>query len=92
MSGPYWVLLYTPSERVGELAPVNMPAHQAHYRAAHERGELLMVGTFGDPFSQGAMCLLTSEEAARRFAEEDPFVVNGVVKSYELRRWDEVLT
>ena len=87
-----WVLLYTPSERVAELAPVNMPAHREHYLAAHERGELTMVGTFGDPFTQGAMCILVSEEAARRFAEEDPFVVNGVVKSYELRRWDEILT
>ena len=92
MSDAKWVVLYTPSPDVATLAPVHMPAHQKHYRAAHERGELLMIGTFGDPFTQGSMCILDSEDAAKRFAAEDPFVVNGVVQSYEIRRWDEILT
>ena len=31
-------------------------------------------------------------EAAATFVAEDPFILNGVVKSYEIREWNEVLT
>jgi uncharacterized protein len=51
-----------------------------------------MVGTLGDPQSQGSMSVFASRKAAQEFAEGDPFVVHGVVKRWEIRDWDEVLT
>jgi uncharacterized protein YciI len=35
------------------------------------------------------MAVFTSREAAEEFARHDPFVVNGVVRSWEVREWDE---
>ena len=44
-----------------------------------------------NPQSQGAMSVFTTREAAEEFARKDPFVVNGVVRSWEVREWDEAV-
>jgi uncharacterized protein len=51
-----------------------------------------MVGTFGDPPGEGSMSVFAAREAAEEFARGDPFVLNGVVRDWELRDCDEVLT
>jgi uncharacterized protein len=72
-------------------APAHFPAHSARIAEFHERGDLLMVGTFGDPQTQGSMAIFASREAAEEFVRDDPFVINGVVRSYEIREWNEIL-
>jgi uncharacterized protein YciI len=52
---------------------------------------LLMVGTFGDPQEEGSMAIFTTREAAEEFVREDPFVLNGVVRDWHIREWDEAL-
>jgi uncharacterized protein len=84
-----YVLLYESAEGVAERAPQHAAAHNAYWPPFHERGELLLIGPFGDPQTQGAMGIFTSREAAEEFARNDPFVVNGVVRSWEVRDWDE---
>jgi uncharacterized protein YciI len=37
------------------------------------------------------MGIFSTREAAERFAAEDPFVVNGVVRSWEIWEWDEAV-
>jgi uncharacterized protein YciI len=51
-----------------------------------------MVGTFANPQEEGSMSVFASRDAAEELATGDPFVVNGVVRSWTLREWDEVLT
>jgi uncharacterized protein len=87
-----YVLLYESAPNVAENAPPHFPAHKERLDEFHERGDLLMVGTFGDPQSQGSMSVFRSREAAEEFAAADPFVINGVVRSWEVRDWNEVLT
>lgn len=87
-----YVLLYESGEDVAANAPPHFPAHRARLDDFHNRGELLMVGTFGDPQAQGSMSIFSSREAAEEFAEGDPFVINGVVRRWEVRDWNEVLT
>jgi hypothetical protein len=48
-----------------------------------------MYGPFGDPQRDGSMAVFTTREAAEEFAKGDPFVLNGVVRSWEIREWDE---
>ncbi len=86
-----YVVFYTPADNVLETAPVHFPAHSARIGEFHQRGDILMVGTFGDPVTQGSMAIFPTRTAAEKFVEGDPFVLNGVVKSYEIREWDEVL-
>ena len=87
-----YVLLYASGENVAANAPPHFPAHKARLDAFHARGDLLMVGTFGDPQAQGSMAIFASREAAEEFAGGDPFVLEGVVRAWEVRDWDEVLT
>jgi uncharacterized protein len=86
-----YVLLYSSADDVMETAPVHFPAHRARVDEFHARGDLLMIGTFADPVKDGSMAIFGSREAAEEFVAGDPFVRNGVVASWELREWDEVL-
>jgi uncharacterized protein YciI len=85
------VLLYESAEDVHARAPEHLPAHVARLRAFHDRGEILMAGTFGDPQSEGSMAIFPTREAAEAFAAGDPFVLNGVVRAWRLRTWNEIL-
>jgi uncharacterized protein len=38
------------------------------------------------------MGIFTSREAAEEFIADDPFVLNGVVRGYEVRGWNEILS
>ena len=87
-----YVVLYESADDVLTTAPVHYPAHTDRLDDFHRRGEILMVGTFGDPVNEGSMAIFPTREAAESFVAEDPFVVNGVVKSYQIREWNEVLT
>jgi uncharacterized protein len=86
-----YVLLYASADDVMSKAPAYFAAHSARIAEFHERGDLLMVGTFGDPQTQGSMAIFASREAAEEFVRDDPFVINGVVRAYEIREWNEIL-
>lgn len=84
-----YVLLYENAPDARAKAQLHFPAHRAQLDAFHARGTLLMVGAFANP-QQGAMGIFTTREAAEEFAKSDPFVLNGVVRSWELREWNEI--
>lgn len=67
-------------------------AHLAHARAAGARGELVLAGALADP-ADGAALLFQGEDpgAAEAFARADPYVVNGLVGHWEVRRWMTVV-
>jgi uncharacterized protein YciI len=79
-----YVLLYESADDVASKAPPHFPTHWARCEEFHGQGELLMVGTFADPQGQGAMAIFTTAEAAEEFAHGDPFVLEGVVRGWEI--------
>jgi uncharacterized protein YciI len=83
-----YVLFYESAEDVLTKAPAHYEAHVARLGEFQARGDLLMVGPFGDPQEQGSMSIFTSREAAEEFVAGDPFVLNGVVAGWEIRDWD----
>ena len=85
-----YLLFYNPADDVLAKAPPHFPAHSSRLDEFHQRGELLMVGTFADP-QEGSMSIFKTREGAEEFAQEDPFVLNGVIESWTIREWDEVL-
>jgi uncharacterized protein YciI len=82
------VVLYHSAPDVLEKAPIHFPAHRARLDEFAASGKLLMVGTFGDPVKQGSMAIFDSREGAEAFVAADPFVLEGVVASYEIRDWN----
>src|SRR4051794_29554080 len=77
-----YVLFYESGDDVATDAPPHHPAHSARLQEFHARGDLLMVGTFGDPRNEGSMSIFTSRKAAEEFAKDDPFVLNNVVRTW----------
>jgi len=67
-------------------------AHLALAWAAVERGELLLGGAVGDP-PDGAVLLFQGggPEAAEAFAEADPYVREGIVVRWQVKRWATVV-
>jgi uncharacterized protein YciI len=85
-----YVLFYESADDVLSKAPAHFEAHVARGNEYHDRGLLLMYGPFGDPQKEGSMAVFTSRAAAEEFAIGDPFVLNGVVRNWQIREWDEV--
>jgi len=64
-------------------------------REAHARGELELAGAHEDERGgfDGAVLVFTTEDPAvvQRFAEQDPYVRNGLVTRWRVRRWNVVV-
>jgi uncharacterized protein YciI len=58
---PKYVLFYESADDVMSKAPVHYEAHRARLDEFHARGELLMVGTFADPQTEGSMAIFRDE-------------------------------
>ncbi|TME80354.1 MAG: hypothetical protein E6I47_09145 [Chloroflexi bacterium] len=39
----------------------------------------------------GSMAIFTTRQAAEAFARSDPFVLNGVVRRWSVREWNEAI-
>ena len=86
---PVFVLLYESADDVAAKAPAQFPAHKVRLDEFRARGELLMVGTFGDPQAEGSMAIFRTSQGAQEFVAGDPFVLNGVVRAWQIRQWNE---
>lgn len=88
----HYLLLY---DVVADYAERRVPlrkAHIAHARAAVARGDLVLAGALADPVD-GAVFLFqgASPEAAEAFAAADPYVTQGLVTAWRVRRWTTVV-
>jgi uncharacterized protein len=84
-----YVLFYESADDLASKVPVHFPAHSARGQEFHERGSLVAYGPFCNPQEEGSMAVFTTIEAAEEFARGDPFVLNGVVRSWHVREWQE---
>ena len=66
-------------------------AHLAHARASAERDELQLAGALVDEPMGLLLFKAASAAVAERFAQEDPYVKNGLVTSYRVREWTTVV-
>jgi len=64
------------------------PRHSAYALEFGKSGDLLMIGTFADPVTDGSMGIFRSRDAAERFVANDPFIVEGVVARWRILDWN----
>ena len=66
--------------------------HLKRIQAAFDRGEVVLAGALADP-PDGAVIVFRGEspEAAENFAKADPYVVNGLVTRWRVRKWMTVI-
>jgi uncharacterized protein len=88
----HYILLYDVVENFTEKRIPFRAVHLNAARAAFERGELVLAGALAEP-ADGAVLVFrgASPEAAEKFARNDPYVVNGLVSSWRVRKWMTVI-
>lgn len=88
----HFVLIY-------ETAPDYLQ-RRAEFRSAHlalawqaaERGELLLGGAVGEPADSALLLFLCDNaDIPAAFANADPYVVNGLIKSWQVKLWHTVV-
>lgn len=72
-----------------------VPLREAHLklaREAHARGELLLAGAFADPVDGAALVFVANDRfIAERFARNDRYVMEGLVREWKFRKWNVVV-
>jgi uncharacterized protein YciI len=88
----YFVLFYDLVDDYLERRPPLRDEHLGLARAALERGELVRAGAFADPVDRSMLVFRGADRsAAEAFVEQDPYVRNGLVRSWEIREWSVVV-
>ena len=64
------------------------PRHKALVDTYIARNEVIGIGPFGD---MGNMAIFKSRAAAEQFVREDPFILEGLVKAFVIRDWNDSL-
>lgn len=91
-SGMRWVLIYELVDDYLERRVALREEHLRLARAAHDRGELLLAGALADPHDRALLVFAgDGPDIATAFALADPYVIRGLVTSWTVRQWDEVL-
>src|SRR5579884_3420323 len=86
----HYILFY---DYVPDIAEKRGPHRAAHLQAAKQSfdgGEIVIAGAFADPLD-GAALVFRSAEAAEQFAKNDPYVINGLVSNWRVRKWQTVV-
>ena len=88
----HYLLIYELADDYLERRPEFRGLHLQHAWAAHERGELVLAGALADPADQAVLFFQgESPDVAERFANDDPYVKNGLIKSWRVRAWTTVV-
>jgi len=87
----YFALFYTTVENFIERRQPLREAHLAHARRSHQDGHLVLAGALQPP--DAALLVFRADSAApvEDFARNDPYVANGLVKSWRVREWTVVI-
>ena len=64
------------------------PRHKVVVDKFIARGSVIGIGPFSDG---GNMAIFKSREDAEAFSREDPFILEGVVKSFVIKDWSDAL-
>lgn len=64
------------------------PRHNAVVDLFVSRGDVIGIGPFAD---RGNMAIFRTREAAEAFTRQDPFILEGLVKSFVIRDWNDTM-
>ena len=64
--------------------------HLEKIKQAYDSGTLMMAGALVEPLDVGVF-IFRDAEAAESFAQNDPYVINGLIKKWRVRKWNAVI-
>ena len=88
----YYLLHYNYIPDIVEKREPHRPGHLELLRAYEERGELILAGPVGDPFTGAAFTFkVDSVSVIEDFVRQDPYVQNGLVPAHRIEPWTVVI-
>jgi hypothetical protein len=88
----HYLLIYQVADDYLERRAALRAAHLEKAWRSVERGELVLGGALADPVDTSILLFSgDSPSAAEEFARTDPYVLNGLVKSWRVRPWTTVV-
>ena len=88
---PYFALMYDVVDDFTNKRTPFRPAHLKEVRESHHRGELIMAGALGDPAGALLVFRAPDKSVAEKFAKADPYVNEGLVRTWTVRPWTVVV-
>ena len=89
---PFFALQY---ELIDDFVARRTPFREQHLcqlRDLHSRGEVVLAGAFAEPADHALLVFRSADRSVpESFAKNDPYVVNGLVKRWEVRLWSVVI-
>ena len=64
------------------------PRHKSIVEKYIANGDVIGIGPFTD---RGNMAIFKTRKAAEQFLKEDPFILEGLVKSFVIRDWNDTM-
>lgn len=80
------VIIGEPSEVTMETIMSVYPIQKVVVEKYIAKGEIIGIGPFSD---RGNMAIFKTRVAAEQFVTEDPFILEGIVKSFVIRNWND---
>jgi uncharacterized protein len=88
----YKILFYETVDNYLELRTQYREEHLALVNRYYENGILVMAGALADPYDAAVLIFKTeSEQLVEEFAKSDPYVQNGLIKTWKVRHWNVVV-
>jgi uncharacterized protein YciI len=86
------ILFYDVVDDYGRRRTMFREEHLTLARESYARGEMVLAGALADP-ADGAVLVFRgdSPEVAVAFAKADPYVKNGLVSAWRVRKWNTVI-
>lgn len=88
---PYFALFY---DVVDDFVARREPFRSEHLRLAaesHKLGEIVLAGALAEPPAALIIFHSADKSTAEKFAGQDPYVLNGLVKNWTVRLWNVVV-
>lgn len=82
------VVIGEPSGATMETIMGVYPRHKAVVDKYIANGDVIGIGPISD---RGNMAIFKTREAAEEFVKEDPFILEGLVKSFVIRDWNDTM-
>ncbi|MGH8288898.1 MAG: YciI-like protein [Steroidobacteraceae bacterium] len=88
----HFLLLYTFVDDYLKRRPAFRDGHLRHAWQTQRQGSLVLAGALADPADTGVLLFEADSPAVvEAFARADPYVVNGLVKTWRVREWTTVV-
>lgn len=88
----YYILFYKTVDNYVERRKPFREQHLAYAASANQRGELVLAGALDNPADSAVLVFKgESPKIAEEFAQNDPYVLNGLITEWTVRPWNVVI-